>query len=49
MFIFCVSEHTAMPKTKIKLVSAHAMMARGGVDIQLNSNQLTLNLGLRWR
>ena len=50
----CVSKNTAMLKAKIKLVSAHAMMAHGVVDIQLNSTQLnpsqiTLNLGLRQR
>jgi len=43
MFIICVSKNTGMLKAKIKLVSAHAMMAHGEVDIQLNS-LLTLAL-----
>jgi len=41
-----VSKNTAMPKAKIKLVSAHAMMAHGEVDIQLNSTQLNSLLTL---
>lgn len=52
MFTVCVSKNTVMPKAKIKLASAHAMMAHGEVDIQLNSTQqnptqLTLILGFR--